>query len=86
VGETAAETLKEIEETRTRLDGEIRQLEGRLPAAARVAKRAAAALVGVGAAGTVTRILLRRKRSRDRDGRIRDMEKRLARLERDARD
>ena len=46
MGETAAETLKEIDATRNRLDGELRQLEGRLPAAARVAKRAAA-LAGV---------------------------------------
>ena len=85
MGETATKTLKEIEETRNRLDVELRQLEGRLPAAARVAKRAAAALVGVGALGTVTRIALRRKRSRDRDGKLRDMEKRVARLERELR-
>lgn len=86
MGETAAQTMKEIEETRSRLDADLRQLEGRLPAAAKLAKRAAAGLLGVGILGAMSRFAIRRRRRHDRDGRLRDVEKRLARLERDARD
>ncbi len=81
MGETAAETMKEIDATRNRLDGELRQLEGRLPAAARHAKRAAAAAVGVGILGMGTRFALRRRGKKEGDRRVRDLEKRLARLE-----
>ncbi len=81
MGETAAETMKEIEATRNRLDGELRQLEGRLPAAAKVAKRAAGALAGVGFLGLATRFALRRRGKKEGDHRVRDLEKRLAKLE-----
>jgi phage-related tail protein len=81
MGETAAETMREIDATRNRLDGELRQLEGRLPAAAKVAKRAAGALAGVGALGVVTKFALRRRGKKDGDRRVRDIEKRLAKLE-----
>ena len=81
MGETAAETMKEIDATRNRLDGELRQLEGRLPAAARVGKRAAAALAGVGFLGMAMRFALRRRGKKEGDRRVRDLEKRLARLE-----
>ena len=73
--------MKEIEATRNRLDGELRQLEGRLPAAAKVAKRAAGAVAGVGVLGVVTRFVLRRRGRKDGDRRVRDIEKRLAKLE-----
>jgi hypothetical protein len=82
VGETAAETLTEIEATRARLDGELQELERRLPATARMAKRVAAALAGVGVLGVVTRFAMRRRRRHQGDDRLRDLEKRLARLER----
>jgi hypothetical protein len=81
MGETAAETMREIHATRNRLDGELRQLEGRLPAAARVAKRAVGAVAGVGALGLATRFALRRRGKKEGDRRVRDLEKRLARLE-----
>jgi hypothetical protein len=81
VGETAAETLTEIEATRARLDGELRVLEERLPAVGRLAKRVTAALVGIGVLGAVTRFALRRRRSQRDDGRVREIEMRLARLE-----
>jgi hypothetical protein len=73
--------MKEIEATRDRLDGELRQLEDRLPAAAKVAKRAAGAAAGLGALGVVTRFALRRRGKKDGDRRVRDIEKRLAKLE-----
>jgi hypothetical protein len=81
MGETAAETMKEIDATRNRLDGELRQLEGRLPAAAKVAKRAAGAAAGAGALGVAARFALRRRKKKEGDRRVRDIEKRLARLE-----
>jgi phage-related tail protein len=81
MGETAAETMREIDATRNRLDGELRQLEGRLPAAAKVAKRTAGAVIGVGVLGVVTRFALRRRGKEVGDRRVRDIEKRLARLE-----
>lgn len=81
MGETAAETMREIDATRNRLDGELRELEGRLPAAATVAKRAVGAAAGVGALGVVARFMLRRRKHKEGDRRVRDLEKRLAKLE-----
>jgi hypothetical protein len=81
VGETAAETLREIEATRNRLGAEIGELEGRLPAAVGIAKRAGAAVAGVGALGVATRFLLRRRKKGDVDRRYKDLEKRISRLE-----
>jgi hypothetical protein len=81
MGETAAETMREIDATRNRLDGELRQLEGRLPAAARMTKRALAALAGVGFLGVATRFALRRRGKKEGDRRYRDLEKRLSKLE-----
>jgi hypothetical protein len=74
--------MREIETTRNRLDGELRELEGRLPAAATWAKRGVGALAGVGALGVVTRFALRRRKHREGDRRVREIEKRIARLER----
>ena len=81
MGETAAETMREIDATRNRLDGELRQLEVRLPAAAKLAKRAAAALAGVGFLGMAMRFALRRRGKKEGDRHIRDLEKRLSKLE-----
>jgi hypothetical protein len=73
--------MREIEATRLRLDGELRELEGRLPAAASWAKRAVGAFAGVGALGVVTRMAMRRRKHRSGDRRVRDIEKRIERLE-----
>jgi hypothetical protein len=81
MGETAAETMRELDATRNRLDGELRELEGRLPAAATVAKRAVGAAAGVGALGVAARFVLRRRKHKEGDRRVRDLEKRLAKLE-----
>jgi hypothetical protein len=54
--------VKEIEHVRDRLDGELRELEERLPPA-HVAKRVAATLL-TGTTGTVTFWAIRRARSR----------------------
>ena len=81
MGETAAETVKEIEATRARLGAEIQELEGRLPVVASMAKRVAAAAAGVGVAGAALRFALRKRKKDEGDRRYRDLEKRLARLE-----
>jgi hypothetical protein len=73
--------MREIDATRNRLDGELRQLEGRLPAAAKVAKRAAGAAAGMGVLGVAARLAMRRRKSKEGDRRVRDLEKRLSRLE-----
>lgn len=73
--------MKEIEATRNRLDRDLQELEGRLPAAATWAKRAVGALAGVGALGAITRFALRRRKHREGDRRVREIEKRVARLE-----
>jgi hypothetical protein len=82
MGETPADTLKEIEETRARLDGQLGQLEERLPAALSGLKRAGILVAAVGMLGTMTRILLRSRRKRRGERRLHDLEDRLDRLER----
>ena len=81
MGETAAQTMTEIEATRARLDRELRELEGRLPATARIAKRGAGVVAGVGALGVIGRLFMRRRKRKSGDRRYRDLEKRLDRLE-----
>jgi hypothetical protein len=65
MGEATDRKVTEIEETRRQLEGDLRDLEDRLPASLRSAK----ALVGVVVASTaITAFLLRRVRSRRSDG------------------
>lgn len=52
MGKSAAETVREIEATRERLDAELQELEHRLPAPARWAKRMAGVALGGGIAGS----------------------------------
>ena len=66
MGESAAETVREIEEVRGDLEGKVRVLERRLPAAAVWAKRAAGMAVGGGAGGTVFWFVVRRLRGRNK--------------------
>jgi hypothetical protein len=66
MGASAAQTVKEIEETRTRLDSELRELERRMPAPARWAKRVVGVAVGGGLGGAAFWFAakrLRRKRA-----------------------
>ena len=81
MGETAAQTMKEIDATRNRLEGELRQLEDRLPAAAKAAKRVGATLAAVGFLGIAMRFALRWRGKKEGDRHIRDLEKRLSKLE-----
>ncbi len=66
MGASAAQTVKEIEETRARLDSEIRELEQRLPAPATWAKRLMGLAAGGGAGGAVFWFALKRLRRRHR--------------------
>jgi len=67
MGASAAQTVKEIEETRARLDSEIRELEQRLPAPAVWAKRLMGLAVGGGAGGAVFWFTVKRLRRRRKE-------------------
>jgi hypothetical protein len=64
MGTSATETVKEIEDTRDRLESEIRELEGRMPSPSVWAKRLVGVAVGGGVSGTLFWIGIRRIRSR----------------------
>ena len=66
MGESAAETVKEIEDTRGRLETEFKELEQRLPAPALWTKRLVGMAVGGGLGGTVFWFLVRRARKNKR--------------------
>lgn len=66
MGESAAETVREIEETRARLEGDIRELEDRLPAPAIWVKRVVGLAVGGGIGGTLFWFGMKRIRTRRR--------------------
>ena len=53
MGKSSAETVREIEDTRDRLEAEIRELEDRLPQPATWAKRAIGVAVGGGIGGSM---------------------------------
>jgi hypothetical protein len=64
MGESSAETVREIEDIRERLDADARELQERLPAPAAWAKRLAGLAVGGGMGGTVFWFAVRRVRSK----------------------
>jgi uncharacterized protein involved in response to NO len=64
MGESAAQTVKEIEETRERLDAELRELETRLPKPAVWTKRLVGMAVGGGVGATAFLFAVRRLRKR----------------------
>ena len=66
MGESAAETVKEIEETRGRLESNLRELEDRLPAPAVLTKRLAGLAAGGGVGGTLFWFVVKRARKRSR--------------------
>jgi hypothetical protein len=64
MGESAAETVREIEAVRGDLEGKVRVLEDRLPKAAALGKRVIGIAVGGGAGSTVFWFVVRRLRKR----------------------
>lgn len=81
MGQTTAETVKEIEATRTRLDSEFRELEARLPAPAVWAKRLVGLAVGGGVVTTVLLATVKRMRSGRGQKDLREIHRKLDRLE-----
>jgi hypothetical protein len=67
MGESAAQTVKEIEETRERLDAELRELETRLPRPAVWTKRLLGVAVGGGVGATAFLFAVRRLRKRKKE-------------------
>ena len=66
MGETAAHKVTEIEETRRRIETDLRELEARVPAPFRSTKSLAGLVLGSTA---ITALLLRRSRSKRSNGR-----------------
>ena len=64
MGENAAATVTEIEETRDRLEDSLTELQDRLPAPAAWAKRVAGIAAAGGAATTMTMFVIRRRRKK----------------------
>ena len=64
MGKSAAETVREIESTRDKLESEIRELEGRLPHPAVWTKRLIGVAVGGGIGGSLFWFGVRRVRGR----------------------
>jgi hypothetical protein len=64
MGQSSAETVREIEETRGRLESDIRELEERLPAPAMWVKKVAGIAVGGGITGAAFWFGVRRLRKR----------------------
>jgi hypothetical protein len=70
MGESSAQTVREIEETRDRLDAELRELEQRIPQPAVWAKRAIGFAVGGGTAAVIALSILRRKRKKKKEAQV----------------
>ena len=81
MGQTTAETVKEIEATRSRLDSEFRELEARLPAPAVWAKRLVGLAVGGGIVTTMLVAAIKRMRSSGEKKELREIHRKLDRLE-----
>ena len=64
MGTSSAETVREIEDTRDRLETEIRELEHRMPSPAVWTKRLVGVAVGGGVSGTVFWFGVKRLRKR----------------------
>jgi len=66
VGQRSAETVREIEQTREKLEGKLLALEERMPASLTFMKRVAGIAVGGGMGGTAFWFAVRRVRARKR--------------------
>ncbi len=64
MGESAAETVEEIEVLRDRLDGEVQALENRLPAPARWTKQLVGLALGGGVGGSMVWFAIRKVRGK----------------------
>ena len=71
MGQSSASTVREIEDIRSRLDTDMRELERRLPQPAVWAKRMAGVVVAGGAASVLTLAVLKRVRKRRKAAAVR---------------
>lgn len=85
MGQTPAETVNEIEETRRRLDAELEELEAYLPPAREQMKRTAAVAGAVVAVLSLVAFAMRWRAKHESIRRLRDIDHRLERLEGSAR-
>jgi hypothetical protein len=81
MGETQASKVSEIEETRRRLDAEIEELETYLTPATEQMKRTAAIAAAVMAVVSIVAIVVRRRSKTESIRRLRDIDRRLERME-----
>jgi len=75
MGESAAATVREIEDIRARMETTMRELERRVPQPGLWLKRMAGIAVGGGAATIVTMAVLRRARARREKKAVRSVER-----------
>jgi hypothetical protein len=68
MGQSSAETVREIEDIRGRMDADFRELERRLPQPGVWAKRAAGILIGGGIGALLLRAVIKGARRRGRAG------------------
>jgi hypothetical protein len=68
MGQNSAETVREIEDIRTRMDADFRELERRLPPPGIWAKRLAGILIGGGIGAILLRAIIKSARRRGRAG------------------
>jgi hypothetical protein len=69
MGQSSAATVREIEDIRSRMDSNMRELERRMPQPAILIKRVAGVAAGGGAAAIVTAAVLKRRRRKKRERR-----------------
>jgi hypothetical protein len=81
VGQTPTDTVRQIEETRRRLDAELEELQTYLPPARDQMKRAAMIAGGVMALVSAVAFVWRQRARHASARRLRDIDHRLARLE-----
>jgi LPXTG-motif cell wall-anchored protein len=80
MGEAADRKVKEIEETRSRVDDDLRELEERLPSPVRSAKTVAGAVAGSSVmAGSLGWVMRRRKKKRKQQERTTEVVVRVVR-------
>lgn len=81
MGQTTAEAVRQIEETRRRLDSELEELETFLPPAGSMTKRALAVLGGLLASTAILTVYVRSRGQRKEQRRLRSIDRRLEHLE-----
>ena len=81
MGQTTAEAVRQIEDTRRRLDAELEELETFLPPTGAMTRRALAIVGGVFAGITVLTVYVRTRGQRKEQRRLRSIDRRLEHLE-----